>query len=119
MHGKLKAAGATLVALSPQKPQFARAMEAKLALDFPILFDEDNRIAKAYGLAFEFPEDLKEVYGLFKIDIARSNGTELWEVPMPARYVIGTDGKVAHAVIHPDYTKRPEPEETLAVVTGL
>lgn len=94
-------------------------MEKKLGLDFPILFDEDNKIAKAYGLAFEFPADLVEVYGLFKIDIPRSNGTDTWEVPMPARYVVGRGGKVVNAVVDPDYTKRPEPEDTLAVVNGL
>jgi len=108
-----------VIALSPQKAQFGRAMEKKLGLDLPILLDEANRTAKGYGLAFEFPEDLKGVYGGFGIDIARHNGTDAWEVPMPARYVVGADGRVVSAVVHPDYTKRPEPEETLRIVRAL
>lgn len=107
------------MALSPQLPELGRAMEQKLGLDFPILFDEDNKTAKAFGLAFEFPDDLKEVYGLFQIDIPKSNGTDTWEVPMPARYVIGKDGKVVSAAIDPNYLKRPEPADTLAIVKAL
>ena len=94
-------------------------MEKKLKLDFPILFDADNKTAKAYGLAFELPEDLKTINQGFGIEVAKANGTETWEVPMPARYVIDKDGRVVDAVVHPDYTKRPEPEATLAIVKGL
>ena len=94
-------------------------MEKKLKLDFPILFDEDNKTAKAYGLAFELPKDLQTIYQGFGIEVAKANGTDTWEVPMPARYVIGKDGRVVDAVVHPDYTKRPEPEATLAIVKGL
>ena len=38
---------------------------------------------------------------------------------MPARYVIDGDGKVRYAVVHADYTKRSEPEETLAALKAL
>ena len=38
---------------------------------------------------------------------------------MPARYVIDRDGTVKYAVVHADYTKRPEPEETLAALKAL
>ena len=32
---------------------------------------------------------------------------------MPARYVVATDGTIISANYDPDYTKRPEPEETV------
>jgi len=35
---------------------------------------------------------------------------------MPARFVIGRDGKIAYAEVNPDYTRRPEPEDMLAVL---
>jgi hypothetical protein len=38
---------------------------------------------------------------------------------MPGRIVIERDGTVASAEADPDYTRRPEPEETLAVLRGL
>lgn len=35
---------------------------------------------------------------------------------MPARFVIGRDGRVLYANVEPDYTQRPEPEDLLPVL---
>ena len=35
---------------------------------------------------------------------------------MPARYVVGTDGVILSAEFDPDYSKRPEPEATVAIL---
>lgn len=88
-------------------------MEKQLGLDFEILHDSDNTIAELYGLRFELPEDLRGVYANFGVDLPKNHGGGGWELPMPARYVIGVDGNVTYAVVHPDYTQRPEPQETL------
>jgi hypothetical protein len=34
---------------------------------------------------------------------------------MPARYVIGQDGRILYAEVNPDYTRRPEPEDSFHV----
>jgi peroxiredoxin len=96
-------------------PKHAESREPKEAhsLDFEILYDSGNAVAESYGLRFELPDDLRAVYAGFGIDLPKNHGGGGWELPMPARYVIGADGKVTYAVVHPDYTQRPEPEETL------
>ncbi len=38
---------------------------------------------------------------------------------MPGRYVIGTDGVVAYAEVNPDYTRRPDPEQLLLVLSAM
>ena len=106
-------AGGTLIAISPQKAARSRALEKQLSLDFEILHDSENTVAEQYGLRFELPEDLQKIYASFGVDLPRNHGSGGWELPMPARYVIGVDGKVTYAVVHPDYTRRPEPNETL------
>ncbi len=40
-------------------------------------------------------------------------------LPMPARFVIGTDGIIAYAEVNPDYTQRPDPSELLPVLDRL
>ena len=82
-------------------------------MDFEILHDEGGLIADSYGLRFEFPEDLRAVYEGFGLDLPKQHGGGGWELPMPARYVIGTNADVTYAAVHPDYTQRPEPQETL------
>ena len=111
--GDIANAGGTLVAICPQISARSRALEKQLGLDFEILHDSGNAVADSYGLRFELPDDLRTVYADFGIDLPKNHGVGGWELPMPARYVIGANGKVTYAVVHPDYTQRPEPGETL------
>lgn len=88
-------------------------MGRKLNLSFPILSDEDNALAVQFGLVFTLPQELREVYLSFGIDLERHNGNNSWTLPMPARYLIDRDGLIVDAAVNVDYTTRPEPQETL------
>ena len=88
-------------------------MAKKLGLSFPILSDIDNRVAKEFGLTFNVPMELRDVYLSFGIDLERYNGNPSWELPMPATYIIDTNGKIASRKVNVDHTKRIEPEDLL------
>ena len=94
-------------------------MVAARRLRFPLLRDESNEVAEAFGLRWSLPDDLRKLYLQFGIDLAESNGEGGWTLPVPARYVIKTDGVVRSASVDVDYTVRPEPEETLEVLRIL
>ena len=119
MLPEFRALGASLVVISPQLPEYTRPGAEKQRLEFPILFDRDNRVGEAYGLAFRLPDDLIAVYRRIGVDLPRYNGDESWRLSIPARIVIGRDGRVAAAEADPDYTRRPEVEPTLAAVRAL
>ena len=110
------AAGATVVVISPQMTRSAVQTKDKNKLPFDVLIDDGNNYAKQLGIVFAMPEDLRGVYATFGIEVPDHNGDELWELPMPTRLVVRKDGTVTYAAIDPDYTIRPEPEETLAAV---
>lgn len=116
---QIESLGARLIVLSPQLPEFTRPGAEKQQLGFPILTDPDNKVGEAYGLAFRLPDDLVEVYRVIGVDLPRFNGDESWRLSMPARIVIRRDGTIASAEADPDYTRRPEPEETLGVLRRL
>jgi peroxiredoxin len=65
------------------------------------------------------PDDLREVYLGFGIDLPAHNGDDSWELPLPARIVIDTGGVIRSIDADPDYTHRPEPEATVEVLRGL
>ena len=99
--------------------EFTKPGADRQKLTFPILTDPDNKVGEAYGLAFRLPDDLIAVYQANGIDLAKFNGDASWRLSMPARIVIRQGGIVASAEADPDYTHRPEPEETLAVLRSL
>jgi peroxiredoxin len=116
---EIRALGASLVAISPQTAPNRRKSEKENALSFPILSDHGNSVANEFGLRFRLPEDLITVYKGFGNDLTIGNGEDSWTLPMPARYVIGTDGVIAYAEVNPDYTRRPDPSELLPVLRRL
>jgi len=116
----MSALGAQLIAISPQTASNSRKSERDNQVTFPVLADPGNEVAAQFGLRFKLPDYLIELYrDVFKNDLARVNGEPSWTLPMPARYVIGTDGVIAYAEVNPDYTQRPDPHELLPVLTKM
>jgi peroxiredoxin len=117
---QIEGLGASIVAISPQKPANSRRSQRENKLDFPILSDPGNEVAAAFGLRFTLPDYLQDLYkNAFKNDLAVVNGDASWTLPMPARYVIGRDGVIAYAEVNPDYTNRPDPSEMLPTLQRL
>lgn len=111
-----EALGANLVAISPQSAPNSRKSVRQNALGFPILSDPHNDVAAAFGLRFELPDYLIELYKALKNDLPAFNGDPSWTLPMPARFIIGRDGIILYAEVNPDYTRRPEPQDMLPVL---
>ncbi|HKF52501.1 MAG TPA: AhpC/TSA family protein, partial [Candidatus Acidoferrales bacterium] len=65
------------------------------------------------------PDDLAQIYRKFDMDVAKFNGDASRELPMPARYVIDQGNIIRGATVNFDYTFRPEPAETLAILRSL
>lgn len=116
----IAALGARLVAVSPQSQANSRRTREERKLSFPILSDAGNEVAAKFGLRFELPGYLVELYkGTFGLDLEKVNGDPSWTLPMPARYAIGPDGVIAYAEVNPDYTNRPDPSELLPVLAEM
>jgi peroxiredoxin len=115
----IEARGGSLVAISPQTPPNSRRSQRENKLGFAILADVRAEVANAFGIRFALPDYLVEVYKGFKNDLPLINDDPSWVLPMPARYVIGTDGIIAYAEINPDYTQRPDPSELLPVLDRM
>lgn len=94
-------------------------MIEKHKLGFELLTDAGNRVAAQFGLRFPVSPDVRKIYLGFGIDLSATNGDDSWTLPMPARYVIDRDGMIRDAEVDPDYTRRPEPSATVAVLRAL
>ena len=116
----ISAAGAQLVAITPQTPDKSLEQVKKDGFPFEILSDLDSEVMRAYGLLFEVLEQVSDVYRRnFDLDLAEYNGEGRYVLPVPATYVIDTDGVVRFAHADTDYRQRVEPVRILAAVEAL
>jgi len=117
--GRIRQLGATLVAISPELPDRTLTTAEANQLGYPVLSDVDNAVARRYRLTHTIdPEVVRYQLGNGN-DVAAFNGSGRAEVPLPATYLIDTDGVVQFAFVRADYTQRAEPEEVLAVLREL
>ena len=109
-------AGASLIAISPQSVNQAYFMHDQHKLRFPLLVDEGNKVARQFGIVYRVPDYQEKLFSSVFINLPHINGDQSWELPLPATYVIGREGKVQYAWINVDYTERAEPGEVLRFV---
>ena len=110
---QMQAAGAALLAISPQTVRQSFFMAEQHKLNFRLLSDGRNQVARQFGLVYRVPEYQQAVYQRAFVNLAIANGDDSWELPIPATYVIGRDGSVRYASLNSDYSLRPEPAELL------
>ncbi len=117
---ELKAAGAQVVAISPQLPDQSLSTQETDKLAFPVLSDVGLNTTSAFGVAFELPKRLLDLYADFGHPLESFNGIEgSKQLPLPATFVIRPDRTIAYAHIEADYTRRSEPLEVLNLVREL
>jgi peroxiredoxin len=112
----LKAAGASLVAISPEKPDDTLSTAEKNALAFDVLSDVGQKVGRAFGLVYQFNDELKSAYQGFGLDILAKNAADEWALPLSATYVIGRDGMIIYAYTDADYRDRADPMDVLAIL---
>ncbi|WCB92268.1 Thiol-disulfide oxidoreductase ResA [Baekduia alba] len=118
--GEVKDAGASLIAISPQRPDDALTMSEKHGLGFDVLSDAEQSVIRAYGVQFRVPAEIEDVHmTFFKKDISELNADGSWNLPVPATFVLDADGLVRARHVGVEYTSRMEPGEILAALREL
>ncbi len=104
--------GATIIALTPELPEFSEKTAEANDVPFPILTDLNLEVAESYGLVFDLGiiTDLYEDFA----KISEKNGEEAkTKLPLTATYIIDSEGVIRYTFLDPNYRKRAEPSELL------
>ena len=112
----IEALGASILVISPQLEKYSKQVAKKHNLTFSVLCDKENKVASQFGLVFSLPDDLRELYRNFGIDLERFNGDDSWTLPMPGRFILDQQGTILSEDVNPDYTKRPEPVDIIEIL---
>jgi peroxiredoxin len=111
----IKEKGARLIAITPEKPEYISKTIEKTKASYPLIYDKDMKIMKAYAVAFEVDDRTVLRYKNADIDLATANGQkEKVYLPVPAVYIISKkEGTIVYRYFEFDYKKRVSVQEIL------
>lgn len=116
---EIERAEALLVAISPQTIQQSFFMRDQHKLRFPLLSDAGNEVARRFSLTYRIPDEQRAVYQRAFVNLPFVNGSDSWELPIPATYIVNSDGTALYGSANEDYTERPEPDEIVNRLMAL
>lgn len=115
----IREAGAQLIAVSAEAGGLSLRVKRERKFEFEILCDLDNGLSLAFGLVFRVSPGIVDVFSKNGTDFPMIYGNDSWFLPIPATYIVGRDGVIAHAYVNPDFRYRLDPAEIVAKLKGL
>jgi len=99
--------GATVIAVSPEQSEFLKRTAEKTHASFSLLYDEGYKISDLFDVTFK-PDTMTTIMynTLLSANLKKANTDDSQRLPIPATFIIGTDGKIVWRHFDPDYKKR-------------
>jgi peroxiredoxin len=116
----IQAAGARVIAISPEKPEYLGQMAEQTGAEFTLLYDEDYKIAQAYDVSFK-PSSL-QLFTYNKILGAKLKSThsdESQRLPIPATYVLASDGIIHWRQFDRNYKNRSRVHDIIRAIEKI
>jgi len=109
--------GARIVAITPELQKHTLELKAETGAQFPILSDMDNGYALSLNLAVWVDDGMAAMIDAAGWNIPTYNGADSWLLPVPATFVVGSDGIITGRDIDPDYRRRMDIEALVEAVS--
>jgi peroxiredoxin len=120
IYSGIEAVRASLVVITPQATENARAYREQHPLPFPILVDTDFSVISSFGVVDELPDNLKNFYrNGIDVNLARINADGSWRLPIASRFIIDSDDSIVAANVDPDFRNTEPAEQTLTNVARM
>jgi peroxiredoxin len=105
--------GFQIIAISPDAPANLKITAEKDKAKYTLLSDSKGELIKAFGIAFEAPENYKSVINV------HSNGVNTNFLPVPSVFVVNTENEILFEYISPDFKHRISAELLVSVLKSL
>lgn len=116
MQDEIEVGGARLVAIVPEHARYSKILKRSANARFPFLTDAASGYALSLNLAIWVGMEMEEVLSEAGIDLPRYQGNPAWLLPIPATFVVGSDGIVVARFVDPDHRRRMEIDALLSAV---
>ena len=112
-------AGASVIAITPEKGEKIEKTMQKSGATFSIVFDEHHRIMDRYKVTFKLSGWKRFIYGLGGININKASGNKDNALPVPATYIIAQDGTIFSSHFNEDYSERVQVIDMLETLSRM
>ena len=112
-------AGASVIAITPEKGEKIEKTMKKSGADFSIVYDEKHRIMDKYHVTFKLSGWKRFIYGLGGINVNKASGNKDSALPVPATYIIAKDGTIYTSHFNEDYSERMQVTDMLTSINEL
>ena len=110
---RIEGLGAHIIAIVPEREQFAAELKSESNVAFPILTDMDNGYALTLNLAIWVGPEMEDFMKTLGRDLPAYQDNDSWMLPIPATFVVDADGRIKARFVDPDYRKRMTVEELI------
>ena len=105
--------GGQIVAITPERQKFILQHKRDAGATFRMLTDFGNGYAIALNLAIWIGEEMRQYLMDSGRDLGAYHGVVSWILPIPATFVVDTDGLIKARFVDPDYRKRMDLDDLL------
>lgn len=115
----LEEVGATLIAVSPQVPDYTLLQQQQNLLTFPVLSDLQGHVAALYKVRYEVSQSVVRVMQGIGIDLVQYNETAQWTLPVPATFIIDQNRTIRFSHVDPNFMMRLDPDIIVQVLKEM
>jgi len=108
---EIAADGGQLVAIAPERGKFTNVLKSEAEAVFPILTDMDNGYALSLNLAIWVGSEMEQLISGAGWDLPTYQSNPSWMLPIPATFVVGSNGIITARFLDPDYRTRMDINE--------
>lgn len=117
--GEITALGASIVAISGQRPENAKSLTEKHSLSFPVLSDVNQEVIRAFKLQYPVPAELRQLFEERGNELNKQNADGSWTLPISATYVADSDGLIVLNHVAADWRTRLDPGDMIKALAQL
>jgi peroxiredoxin len=103
---KLRKGGFDVLFLSSDKPALLYTSPKDKHLPYTLLSDNELKAAEAFHIAYHVDADMYAKELQYGVDLEKTTGTSLHELPVPSVFIVDTSGTIRFVYSNPDYRVR-------------
>ncbi|GAA0199740.1 peroxiredoxin-like family protein [Kangiella japonica] len=110
VEDEISAMGYQLLAISPDTPSALQKTSKDKNLGYELISDYQLKATRQFGLAFHISDEYNQKVKSIGGKTARLAGDDKSTLPVPAVFILDTDGVIQFQYVNPNYKVRIKPE---------